>query len=204
MCTELSSKNAIPHVLAGVETILCLPPSNLSEEDAKHPQPGDHIPALVAAIWFFVIHGLSDKETTKQEFKELRDKIFKVFGTVKDDEEIIAKVGGDDEELWAGWESTDTKVIQSWIVTITGRNWLDLDWYTNIENEGQNGIDVQIQLEEEVRVSEKRKLGTTMQDGYDYLSEENKEKYRVWKETMLATIDDLIANGVMDMDTTEG
>lgn len=205
MCTELNSKNAIPHVLAGVESILCLPPSNLSEEDAANPQPGDHILELVAAIWFFVIHELSDKETDKQEYKARRDKMLEVFASVKEDEEIIKKVGGKEEELWAGWEPTQAKVVQSWILTITGRDWLDMDWYANIEKEEQNGIDVQVQVEEEVRVPEKRKLGTTMQDGYDYLSLENKDKYKGWKETILATIDDLIANGIMDtdMDTTE-
>lgn len=143
-------------------------------------------------------------EGTKQEFKERRDRILKIFASVRNDEEIVAKVGGEDEELWSGWETTDSKDIQLWIVTVTGRNWLDMDWYTNIENEEQNGIDVKMQVEEEMRVFEKRKLGTTMQDGYDYLSLENKEKYRAWKDTILTTIDDMIANGVMDMDTTEG
>ncbi|CAG8973815.1 hypothetical protein HYALB_00005560 [Hymenoscyphus albidus] len=204
MCSELGSRKAIPHVLAGVETILCLPSSNLSEEDAARPQPGEKIPALVAAVWIIVVQHLNDQDTTKKEFKERRNNILGLYETIRDDEEVIVKVGGEGDELWNGWEASDAKSIQAWIMSITTRKWLEMDWFTNIEDGNENEVDLQMQTESDTSAGlGKRKIGTTMQDEYDYLSPENREQYQAWKEAMLATIDDLIAGGIMDMDVTE-
>lgn len=188
---------AAPHVLAGVSSVLTLPcPSGGQEMVGK-------IPALVAAVWFFVMQESTGKETSGKEFAARCKAILGLFKGFREDDVVVGKVG-DEEEGWKGWEVVVPKEVKSWVREITSNGWLELDWYTNI-----NSGDAAANLEEDDdenpgnrTVVKKEGLGTTMQDRYDYLSQENRAEFAMWKETMLGTIDDLIKDGIMD--TTDG
>ena len=124
------------------------------------------------------------------------------------------KVGG--EEGWEGWEEVTRNDVDGWLGEISEKGWNTMDWLTNIEEgSGVSGtVEVKEGDEEEERESVERAskrvrragLGTMIQPKFDYLSEEKRDDYAVWKEAMLVKIDDLVARGIMseDVDTTEG
>ncbi|RDL37250.1 uncharacterized protein BP5553_04683 [Venustampulla echinocandica] len=198
LCAEMDTQTAIPHVLAGVESILCLPLAKRS---------GTKLPALVAAVWFFVIQELTGKNISKREFTQRRTRVLEVFSSLREDEEIIEKIG-DGEEVWGSWEDVGFADVQAWIVEVTQGDWLEMDWFVNIGSSGDDGDAMDVDGEEEDQdiddMSAPRRnqmgMGRMMQDEYDYLSAENQEEYAEWREIMLSTIDDLIKEGIMNMD----
>jgi origin recognition complex subunit 6 len=209
MCKVMETRQAIPHIIAGVESILRLPKTLSTGEDESPLQLGTKTPALIAATWFFVLQEFSGKDITGSEFRERRTKIMKVFKDVKTDKDIVAKISGDVGKFWEGWEDIEPRDIQAWLAAVTERDWLEMDWFTNIgkteeqENlEESNGhIDTR-EPDTFTSLGQQQRIGRTMQDEYDYLSPENMAEYQQWKDGILAQIDDLIAGGVMD--TTDG
>jgi origin recognition complex subunit 6 len=209
MCTVMETRQAIPHVIAGVESMLRLPKTLPTGKEESPLQPGNKTPALIAATWFFVLQEFSGKDITGSEFRERRTKIMKVFKDIKNDKVIAAKITGDVDEFWESWEDIEPMDVQAWIAAVTERDWLEMDWFTNIgkpEDQGplgesNNHMDAQ-EFDTSSSLGKRRRIGRMMQDEYDYLSPENKAEYQHWKENILAQIDDLIAGGVMD--TTDG
>jgi origin recognition complex subunit 6 len=209
MCTVMETRQAIPHIMAGIESMLRLPRTLPTEKDESPVQPGTKTPALIAATWFFVMQELSGKDITGSEFRERRTKIMKVFKDVKRDKDIVVKITGDVDEFWEGWEDIEPRDVQAWISAVTERDWLEMDWLTNIGKvedqdrlEESNGhVDSQ-ETDTFSNLGKRKRTGRMMQDEYDYLSPENKAEYQQWKDSILAQIDDLIAGAVMD--TTDG
>ncbi|TVY19061.1 Origin recognition complex subunit 6 [Lachnellula arida] len=198
MCREMENPAAVPHVLAGVESILTQPcPNGEQKMEGK-------VPALVAASWFFVTQELTGKETSGKEFALRCKKILGLFKEARDDVVVVGKVG-DDEEAWKDWEAVVAGDVKGWVREITDNGWLELDWFTNIAS-GEAGAYVEEDEEDETtkRVGKREGLGTMMADRYDYLSEENRAEYAEYKRAMLVKINDLIHEGIMDMDTTDG
>lgn len=202
LCREMDTRTAIPHVLAGVESILCLPPTSRSETK---------LPALVVAVWFFVLQELTGKNTSSREFTERRKRVLEIFASVKEDEDIVAKIG-DGEDAWKGWEVVGSADVQAWIVEVTNGDWLEMDWFVNIgsvdDHEDSMDVDGEERGDEDyadlkVPKGDQMGMGRMMQDEYDYLSAENQEQYGKWREAMLSTIDDLIKEGIMDMDPVD-
>jgi len=197
MCREMENPAAVPHVLAGVESILTQPcPDGEQKMQGKTP-------ALVAASWFFVTQELTGKETSGREFASRCKKILGLFKEARDDVVVVGKVG-DDEEGWNDWETVVAGDVKGWIREITENGWLALDWFTNIAS-GEAAAHAEDEDGETTkRVGKREGLGMMMADRYDYLSEENRAEYSKWKGAMLAKINDLAQEGIMDMDTTDG
>lgn len=194
MCRKMETPKAVPHVLAGVESILTLPsPGGEQTMEGK-------IPALVAAVWFFVMQELTGKETTGKEFASKRNKILAEFKGMRDDVLIVGKVGAD-EEAWKGWETVGARDVKGWVQEVTSNGWLELDWFTNIDNGGAGGHQEESEDERPRKLAKREGLGMMMQDRYDYLSQENKAEYAAWRDTMLGAIENLIKEGIMDVDT---
>ncbi|TVY33316.1 hypothetical protein LSUB1_G007102 [Lachnellula subtilissima] len=125
MCREMENPAAVPHVLAGVESILTQPcPDGEQNMQGKAP-------ALVAACWFFVTQELTGKETSGKEFASRCKKILGLFKEARDDVVVVGKVG-DDEEGWKDWEGVVAGDVKGWVREITENDWLALDWFTNI------------------------------------------------------------------------
>ncbi|EPE25641.1 hypothetical protein GLAREA_01553 [Glarea lozoyensis ATCC 20868] len=211
MCTAMGTKEVIPHVMAGVESMLRLPKVVSLEPDESVLQPGHKTPALIAATWFFVLQKFRDKSITGAEFRDQRTKILDIFKHIKEDAGIAAKIGGDDDKFWEGWEDIRPLDIQSWIEVATKRDYLEMDWLTNIANEdedengeGLNGYSNIGVSNNTSGLAERMHIGRRMQDEYDYLSPENRAEYQRWKDSILAQIGDPVDDGVIDMDTTEG
>lgn len=180
-----------------------------------------NIPALVAAVWFYVTTRLEDEPTDTRTFKERRRKVSGILKGLKEDKAVLQKIG-DSEESWQDWEVVTTEAVDSWLQEITARGWLQLEWYVNIEDGvGARGLarddedeegEVEVEQDEEIKAQKRRKewgkdigRGTMKQDQTDYLSDEKRKAYAVWKESMLAIIKEQIAGGILheDVEMTE-
>src|SRR4051794_30368768 len=65
LCKELGASAAASHILAGVTAILTLPrPSLSNDRENKREDKKDKIPALIAAVYFFVHTRLSGRKPT--------------------------------------------------------------------------------------------------------------------------------------------
>jgi origin recognition complex subunit 6 len=141
---------------------------------------------------------------------------------LREDAELAKKIQkkAKEEDMWEGWEKIGTKDVDSWLIQIPSRGWLELDWFENIvegaglevkDGLGQNGHSVDAVLESMAEGGGVAKdvlqagLGTMMQDRVNYLSERKRAEYKIWKEGIMARIEEIEAEGVdAMMDVSEG
>ncbi|KAF4630349.1 hypothetical protein G7Y89_g7787 [Cudoniella acicularis] len=181
LCIEMETKEAVPHVLAGVESILCLPTPGSSPTDQNTEITG--------------------KDTSGKEFLERNRKVLDVFASVKDDDVLVRKVG-EGEGVWRGWEEIITKDVQRWVVEINERDWLELDWFKNINDDDDDAMDINVDDQNPVGTKEAQsvRVGFRMEDEYDFMNPKNKEMVKELQKTIDKLIDDLVEQGVMDID----
>jgi origin recognition complex subunit 6 len=224
ICLEFDAGKAVPHVWAGVESVLFLPcPKDLaSQKGVKESDKMEgKIPALVGTIFFYVFAALEDRQTNKKELFEEKKRVLKILCGLKADGAVVSKVGEGDEG-WLGWEIVAMKDMNVWISEIVEKGWLEMEWRSNVvDGSGASGRveeigdwEVEVDVEEEddevmERASRRMRrtgLGTMMQPKFEYLSDDKREEYAMWKEAMLVKINGLIAEGIMndEMDTAEG
>ena len=206
LCERLNTGNAVPHVLAGVESVICLPrPREYGEGEERVVGMW---PAMVVAVWAFVVLKLRLGALAAEEIRKSREKALVILEEIREDDEILKRVGSEEED-WEGWdlvveEYEAGKYVDKWIQELVEGGWNEMDWHENIKE--QSGLD---EGEEDVEVVQRPKkrtreddmkygLGTMRQAKVDYLSDEKREKYAEWKIMMLAKIDEMIANGVLD------
>jgi origin recognition complex subunit 6 len=119
-------------------------------------------------------------------------------------ESIRKKLHGKKNTAWEGWEDVGTKDVDSWLLHISARGWLNLDWFENIvEGSGLGVKDASGQAEDgEMLLARSRStggnndlrqrgLGTMMQDRVDYLSEKKRAEYKIWKESITTRIEEM-------------
>jgi origin recognition complex subunit 6 len=214
LCRELQTTQAVPHVLAGVESVLCLPPPEQDGADRRNEKEEERVqgnlPALVAAVWFFVSCRMLGKETDGDEYVNRRKVVLDVLRGMRDNEGLIEKVGKD-EKAWEGWGNVEDGDVTAWVKELTMRGWLDLDWFLNIEIEETDGV-VEGDHQYEWVSSRSREelgrvgLGSMKLERHDYLSGGKRKAYKRWKVLMLMKIEEMIREGALDdeMDTREG
>jgi hypothetical protein len=203
LCTEFDTGKAVPHVWAG-------------EVEAGNRLAGK-IPALVLGVWFHVVTRLTGEAADGKEYRARRNQALDLLETLREDENVLKKVGNEDED-WKDWENVTKKDVDNWLREIGIVGWNQMEWLQNIE-EGSgasgtvaNGADEEMEDAEDVTEPEPKRmrgagLGTMIQPKIDLLSEEYREEYAVWKKAMLAKIEELLAEGIIsdnEMDTTEG
>ncbi|KAH6713791.1 origin recognition complex, subunit 6 [Leptodontidium sp. MPI-SDFR-AT-0119] len=212
LCGEMGTRGAVPHVLAGVESILCLP--------CPHPK-GDKgmqgkLPALVAAVWFLVVVRMRGVDGQGVETMARKDRVREVLGGAGGDEGVLERVGSG-EEAWMGWEEVVfERDVNSWRKEIVGKGWKELDWFTNIGDgvgvEGEGGEDADADPDADVEMGENGEViesagrrarpGTMIQEQY-CVTREKREAFIEWKEMMLAHIEEVMADGYMERDDAE-
>ncbi|KAG9239169.1 origin recognition complex, subunit 6 [Amylocarpus encephaloides] len=207
LCTDLSMKPLIPHVLAGVESILCLPHSIPRKSGRSLDfQIGEKVPALVIAVYFFVCQAAARADYTQEEFGEMKRDLLDRFKDMRRDEGLLARIG-EEEGDWKGWEKVDAEDVVVWVKLVNMRGYDQMDWHTNISlAEGDGDSDAAI---DEVDIPEgksatRRGLGKMMHDEYDYLGPEKRAEYKRWEERIKAEIAAMLDDGVehMDVDPT--
>ncbi|KFY89612.1 hypothetical protein V500_05591 [Pseudogymnoascus sp. VKM F-4518 (FW-2643)] len=215
LCEELKAKGATAHVLAGVGSVLTLPTPKPEKGDKKEKEK---IPALVAAVYVLVHTRLTGKEVNGKEYVALRRSILAGFNLLRYDAKMVEKVEKE-EEGEAGWEGyTDVvgKDVDAWLMQLSTRGWVGLDWFENIESgsgvEGPQTRDEPMDDAEDEDADEDDDgeeesimgLGTMMQERVDYLSARKREEYQIWKDGILEKIEEIeMARGETEaMDTT--
>ncbi|PBP23236.1 Origin recognition complex subunit 6 (ORC6) [Diplocarpon rosae] len=204
LCREMQTRRAVPHILAGVESILCLPcPAGEREIEGK-------IPALVAMVWFFVVIRMRGQGGQAFEGVKRTERVREVLRVAKDNESVLERVG-EDEGAWAGWEVVEQRDVNAWRKEIASKGWKDLDWYRNIgEGEGVDGDEDAGDEEmpgassDEVVLPEKGRMrtGTMIQEQFRVTPAKRLE-YEEWKSAMLAKISKMLADGHEEKDPAE-
>lgn len=182
----------MPHVLAGVESILTLPPPA-----GGNVQVDGKLPALIAAVWFFVVTRMRGPSQQGVENMVRKTKVREVLAAAREDDLVLRKVG-EEEDSWKGWErDIRERDVNDWRKEILRASWKEGDWYRNID-EGA-GVDGEMEeIDEEMGKEEERKERKVLRDRYDYLSEANRQEFAQWKSVVFAKIDDLIKGGTLD------
>jgi hypothetical protein len=87
LCKDLGVPAATPHILAGVTTILTLPSPPLSNDGENQKEDKkDKIPALIAAVYFFVRTRLSGRDTSGEEYVSQRKVVLSTLAKLREDE----------------------------------------------------------------------------------------------------------------------
>lgn len=222
LCKELGAPAAAPHILAGVTTILTLPsPSSSDDRDNQKEDKKDRVPALIAAVYFFVGARLSGRETSGPEYVAQRKVVLSTLTKLREDEELSQKIRAKVKDVaeWEGWEKVGTKDVDAWLMEISTHGWLKLDWFENIvEGAGVEIPNKSGPVEDDIgshppaaeRIIEGKNalqtgLGTMMQDRVDYLSEKRRAEYKIWKRGILARMKEIESERAREvMDTSDG
>ena len=86
LCKELAPA-ATSHILEGVTTILTLPSPPLSNDGENQKEDKkDKIPALIAAVYFFVRTRLSGRDTSGEEYVSQRKVVLSTLAKLREDE----------------------------------------------------------------------------------------------------------------------
>ena len=214
LCARLEARGATAHVLAGVSSVLTLPTPKPEKGEGKEKEK---VPALVAAVYILVHTRLIGREISGKEYVALRRGILAGLKALRVDEEVTKKVEGEEagEAGWKGWAEVMGKDVDGWLMQLSSRGWVELDWFENIESgagvegpetrdepmddvEDNGDVDEEDDGEDESIMG----LGTMMQDRVDYLSARKREEYRIWKEGILERLEEIERQRAEDMDTS--
>lgn len=218
LCTRLGARGAIAHVLAGVGSVLTLPTPKPEKGESKEKEK---VPALVAAVYVLVHTRLTGKEVNGKEYVAIRRSILNGLKELRVDEEVVGKVEKEEagEKGWEGWTDIVGKDVDVWLMELSAKGWVELDWFENIESgsgvdapetrdepmedaddNGNEDVDEEDDGEEESIMG----LGTMMQERVDYLSSRKREEYRIWKDGILEKIEaiEMARAEAEPMDTT--
>lgn len=216
LCAGLDAGKAVPHVIAGVESILFLPCPALEDMEGdqtmQEGQSAEKVtrgktPALIAAVLSFAIARLTGKETNAKEYNQRVKKAVTILRDIKEDEAMVKKIG-EEEESWEGWERITKQDVDEWLQDIGTQGWLRMDWWENMAD--GSGVSGQVEdgygdgedyVEQTGMTMRERqnvwvtRSGTMVQDEVDYFSEDKLERFARWKERMLVQIDMRLREG---------
>jgi len=205
LCKKLGAPSAPHHIFAGVSSIL-------GEQDVNGIR-SVKTPALIIALFFIVTTRLAGVPTTPHEYTRQKELAL----------EILEDVSGDADRETVTSEDVDCCMRQ-----FRDEPWKEMDWFRNIqpgfgtadeegEVEGVSSSDdaaAEGQLLPVKRHCGSRSdsadsnylqagLGTMMHDGVDYLSDERRRDYQVWKADMLRRIAEVGSEERWQIDTDE-
>jgi origin recognition complex subunit 6 len=207
LCREMETPRAVPHLLAGAESVLCLPCPSDPNGDLEKGVEGK-IPALIAALWFFVVVKMRGKEGQGKENLARKKMAREVLMRAKEDEGVMDRVG-DEKGTWKGWEEISEKDVNAWRREIVLNQWREMDWYENIEegcgvdgeipSEMDDGEDGGSSMSEELGDEVRRRATASMIQEKYIMTPAKKKAYEEWRDMMLAGIDKMIEESVLDV-----
>ncbi|RKF82533.1 putative origin recognition complex subunit 6 [Golovinomyces cichoracearum] len=201
LCKQMQTPKAIPHVIAGVESILCL---SRPEKMVNEPINNSNftLPALIAAVWFFVVGKMRGREEQWRENTKRKREVREFLENAREIKTLQEKTSGD-EESWKDWKSITQKDINEWGKEIIAGKWKEMDWWRNIvEGTGventpaQDDSAVSSDQDEEMQDGEEHTNFKHMEVAkrYDYLTEERRKEYAEWSKNIQSRIKELIAS----------
>ncbi|KAI4284553.1 MAG: hypothetical protein L6R38_001319 [Xanthoria sp. 2 TBL-2021] len=202
LCKQVGAPAAPPHIFAGVSSILTISPPNqdsMTENDLERLRSLS-VESLIVAVYIFVRTRLSGVKTDPSTFSSQRDTALTVLSQLRDGGETSAAI--------------DSTSVHEWMQEIKRGRWTELDWFANVGEGAGLGLDDA----EATHVNESDRgdsdddepvvhgnregrghgpekpylqpgLNTMMQDRVDYLSDEKRADYQIWKKDILARID---------------
>ncbi|CAF9917644.1 hypothetical protein IMSHALPRED_003709 [Imshaugia aleurites] len=202
LCNKMGSPAAPHHIFAGVSSILA------SQEQRSAVQ----IPALIVAVYILVTTRLAGTETAPEQYQNRKTLALEI---VKD------AVGKDFAQVEVGNADIDNCMRE-----FKDRKWTQMDWFGNIAPGAGVGLDGESEDDADdasdhdeadeggllpmTRGSVDRRdsldqgylqvgLGTMMRDQVDYLSDQRRHEYQVWKKGILIQIERLENSQEMDV-----
>ncbi|KAJ9149966.1 Origin recognition complex subunit 6 [Pleurostoma richardsiae] len=196
LCHELDGAALGPTVMAGMESIAA--PHGVRTDDEW---VNAHLAGLLAAVYWFVAERAAMQATGQAvdvaRYKAGRARILEVLRRVPGE----VKPQADERGAWEGWEVIGTRELDKAVTEVNQRDWLKSDWYRGVLDiktgdgelsDGGDGEDDQADEEETETPDSPRfcwwKADTMFQDRYDYLTREKKERFGVWKESVMERI----------------
>lgn len=200
LCKNMNTRRATAHVIAGVESILCLP----RPKQLKGPSIDMSIlklPALIASVWLLVVAKLQGQENFWHENQERSNMVQAFFEQVRENQVLREKIGCA-EENWIGWENITEDDLKAWKEEIIAKEWQEMDWWRNID--AGTGVEVIVEEDEdELQDQDNHEISDNMGqknlklpkviDKYDYLCEERRQEYSEWKSRILVRIEEMLA-----------
>ena len=201
LCAKLEAKGAAPHVLAGVSSVLTLPTPKLVDGKGTGK---DKIPALLAAVFILARTRLLGVTTDGKEYVGLRKEILNTIRALRTDKELIGKVTKiqKGKKGWEGYVDVQGKDVDAWLMELSAKGWVDLDWFGNIESgaglalpEWVDYDNMQLDNPDEEGDEEEEEglmgLGTMLQDRVDYLNKRKRDEYKVWKDSIMKRLEQI-------------
>lgn len=167
-----------------------------------------NLASLLGAIYFYAAQALSGgRALDAAEYKATRKEILDMLHRARNE-----ATGGwmDESGAWDGWARIAVKDLQGAIVLVSEKGWLAGDWFGDIaalaerERQAQDGDEEQTEPAHAAESIQIRRADTMFQDRYDYMSEKKREDYRVWKQGIMARIEELSggpADDAMEVDS---
>ncbi|KAF2085130.1 hypothetical protein K490DRAFT_68016 [Saccharata proteae CBS 121410] len=223
VCKALEAAAAPPHVYAGVCSVLKAQNSNntptvgsrtrtrrgttSSTSTSSDTISETQIPALAAAILFFVILRLTGQETTAEEQGE---RLEKAVNTLQGCEACQDQTPDEIEKAIDHFMTLAPPWLEmEWFQNIPAGSGLDINSSNHVAEEEDDGVEGSptprkpkssnaTTARKRAKVSDndgssilKGGVGTMMQAKLDYLSEERRQDYLDWKERILARIEQI-------------
>ncbi|KAH7096066.1 origin recognition complex subunit 6-domain-containing protein [Paraphoma chrysanthemicola] len=198
---------AASNVFTGVESILPLlarmaaaapdTPSKRSRRTgatshaASSDVPDVRICGLIAVVFFYVLTKMRDTDVTPAEYDALRETAMKSLL------ELPVAVDFTRDELFVE--------VEEMLPMAQSEGWLRMEWFLNVVPDGDGDAMEGVEYAETngrggkggnvVRSggSEYIGLGTMMQDATDYLGERQREEYQMWKQGIMARVEEIEA-----------
>ncbi|POS83232.1 hypothetical protein EPUL_004692 [Erysiphe pulchra] len=202
LCKQMHTPKATPHILAGVESILCLPKPEITRSYSID-ESKLKLPAMIAAVWNLVVSRMNGREERLPDKTEEIKLVLKFLEQARENEMLLKKLDNK-EDSWRGWEIITESDVNAWRKEISVGGWKELDWWRNITENARYGSaeigdnDHQHNLsdedEDENSLIDKRNPKKVRSfDRYDYLNEERKQEFTNWMSHMLLQINKMIA-----------
>ncbi|CAH0031965.1 unnamed protein product [Clonostachys rhizophaga] len=202
ICSETGQLAIAPTIVAAMDAIIA--PGGRRTKDEWVNQ---NIAPILSAIYFYVTIKLVALSTgqpmTKEPFSAQRREILKLLGRAREETTVNVSSG---QDPWTEWEETKPRDFNSAVNQMEEQGWLDSDWFKGLDElVGAKRWDVVAAPAEDeddmAKPIQIRRADTMFQEKYDYLSEERKADYNVWRHKMLQRITDNRTNsGAMEID----
>ncbi|RKF57201.1 putative origin recognition complex subunit 6 [Erysiphe neolycopersici] len=199
LCEQMHTSKAIPHILAGVESILCLPKPKTTRS-CSIDESKLKLPAMIAAVWYFVFARMSGREERLPDKTGEIKLVIRSLTQARDNEKLLKKLDSK-EDSWRGWELITESDVNIWGKEINVSGWKELDWWRNItENSPYNSAKIMddnheynyLDEDEIFLIDKENSKKVKSFNRYDYLSEERKQEFTNWRSKMLLQINEMI------------
>lgn len=190
LCVRMEATEAIPHVLAGMETVLRRP--------GPVPEGGRQYAALIMALFFWVQQRLEERQWTGASLKEQRVKMGRLLAEMREDPLMESQIGGS----WTAWEEPRSEHVNAWIRNMAEAGIFEQDWAQNVGLGGQmedSAVPSDVDVDDSSSQADLDRmmgygLGTMRQPEVDFLSRDKLARHEEWMAAIRVRIGDMVCS----------